>query len=430
MKKRQRAFFTSRLARQSFWILLLGVLLLGGASLSVFGTYLVYGRDQVNKASLANEIIRDVRVAQDLSAVQLPHSLRALNWPGVRATIDPQPLAKAQIVQLPDAKWIRRYVRQHSFNLRMSVLLTNGQWLNIRAHRLQHQWFLAGMAISSVALFIALIFLCLWVVKRLGVPLRSFTSAAQRFGVDVQAPPMPVDGPPEMQEVIQAFNEMQNRIRRLLHDRTQMLAAISHDLRTPITRLQLRAEYLKGTNQYEKAVADLEEMEQMISSILSFARDYVRSENMERFDLNALLESLCNEMLDVGQDVKYTSKIKRWPYFARSGALKRAFSNLIENAIKYGDKARVSLKSNGNAIQIKIRDQGPGVPEDQFEKVFAPFYRVDQSRSPKKSGTGLGLAVARDIIRAHGGEIALFNGEPRGLIVIVTLPQQNDNKML
>ena len=150
----------------------------------------------------------------------------------------------------------------------------------------------------------------------------------------------------------------------------------------------------------------------------------MRSENMERFDLNALLESLCDEMVDVGHAVHYESDIQRWPYFGRIGALKRAFSNLIENAIKYGSEAEVMLKRVDNGVQIKIIDQGPGIPEDQFEKVFAPFYRVDQSRSPKTSGTGLGLAVARDIVRAHGGDITLFNRELKGLIVLVMLPLQ------
>lgn len=429
VKSNHRVFFKSRLSRQTFWILLLGILLIGCAAISVFGTYLVYGRNKIDKIWVANEIVRDVHIAKVLPASELlPHTIRQLNWPGVHVSMNPHPLPHSHIIQTPNAKWIRRYVHQHPFDLKMSMQLPNGQWLNIHAHRFEHKWFLAGMIVSLAALLVGLILLCLWAVKRLGIPMRSFTEAAKRFGVDVQAPPMALDGPPEMQEVIQAFNEMQNRIRRLLHDRTQMLAAISHDLRTPITRLQLRVEYLKDTNQYEKAVADLQEMEHMISSILSFARDYVRSENMERFDLSALLESVCDELVDVGHSVEYSSEMNRLPYFGRIGALKRAFSNLIENGIKYGDKVSVSLKQNGKDIQIKIVDEGPGIPEDQFEKVFAPFYRVDPSRSPKKSGTGLGLAVARDIIRAHGGEITLFNRDPRGLIVLVSLPLQNDDK--
>jgi signal transduction histidine kinase len=217
---------------------------------------------------------------------------------------------------------------------------------------------------------------------------------------------------------------MQDRVRRLLHDRTQMLAAISHDLRTPITRLQLRAEYLQGTNQYDKAIADLKEMENMISSILSFARDHVRSENMERFDLNALLQTLCDDLADVGSHVVYHSELQRMPYFGRIVALKRAINNLIENAVKYGDRAEVSLKQTDKELQIRISDEGPGIPQDQLEKVFAPFYRVDTARSPKKSGTGLGLAVARDIIRAHGGEIRLYNREPHGLTAVISLPRQ------
>jgi len=265
--------------------------------------------------------------------------------------------------------------------------------------------------------------MCAWAVKRLATPLGLFVNATKRFGVDVDAPPLALQGPPELQEVIVAFNEMQARVKRLLNDRTQMLAAISHDLRTPITRLQLRAEYLEDTNQYDKAIADLNEMENMISSVLSFARDHTQEEAMQRFDLNALLETLCNDMEDLGHDAVYHSDGSRAPYFGRISASRRAFTNLVENAIKYGEKVDVILKKVGDDIlEVKISDSGPGIPESQMEKVFSPFYRVDAARSLQKAGAGLGLAVARDVIRAQGGDIQLSNREPRGLMVQVSLP--------
>ena len=420
---RIRGLFQSRLSRQTFWILLIGVLFIGMAGMSVFSTYMLYGRYKVSEAKLSNDVTKAVMLAKALPVSDLPDIVPVLRAPGLLVTMTLLPPQGSQLLQLTDEKTLWSYVHEHYGDVRFSTQLANGQWLNIHARRVEHTWFVAGLIASSVVLVFALAYLCIWAVRRLAVPVNDFIRAANRFGVDVQAPPLAPVGPPEMRKAIKAFNEMQNRIRRLVHDRTQMLAAISHDLRTPITRLQLRAEYLKGTPQYEKAVADLDEMERMISSILSFARDHVSAETMERFDLNALLDSLCDEMIDVGHSVEYHGG-ERQPYFGRISALKRVFSNLIENAVKYGDQAEVTLRNTGDSLQVKIVDQGPGIPEDQFEKVFAPFYRVDQSRSLKKSGTGLGMAVARDIVRAHGGDIALFNRDPKGLIVLVTLPLQ------
>ncbi len=423
----KHALFHSHQTRQSFWILLIGCLLIIGASLSVFSIYLLHGRRSATIQHLAINVIRAVTLARAVSPDELPQTVRLLSGGGLRVEMSPKPLLAPLTAPLTDPHKLHDYVVRNPDRIQISVPLANGQWLNIRTHRVDHTWLIVGLVFSGAVLLFALVFLCLWTIKRLDLPLRRFSEAAKQFGVDIESPPLAPIGPPEMQDVIQAFNEMQNRIRRLLHDRTQMLAAISHDLRTPITRLQLRAEYLKGTTQYEKAVADLKEMENMISSILSFARDHVRSEKRERFDLNALLESLCNDLVDVGHDVTYHSDLERMPYFARIGALKRAFANLIENAVKYGDKAEVTLKQNDKDVQIRICDEGPGIPEDQLEKVFAPFYRVDAARSPNKSGTGLGLAVARDIIRAHGGDIILKNRDPKGLTVIVTLPLQIEN---
>lgn len=416
--------FQSRQARQSFWILLVGILLLISASISVFSSYLVYTRYNIPLSRLANQIVRDVVLAKTLPTEELTRMARALNGDGVRVMVESKPWPGAQVLPSTDPQSIRNAVRTNPFHLAFTLRLSNGQWLNIHAHRTPRGWLLVGVIVSSVVLFLALVFLCAWIVRRLDVPLGTFLQAAKRFGIDVEAPPLAVVGNADMQEVITAFNQMQDRVRRLLHDRTQMLAAISHDLRTPITRLQLRAEYLQGTNQYDKAIADLKEMENMISSILSFARDHIRSENMERFDLNALLQTLCDDLTDVGHQVVYHSDLQRLPYFARIGALKRAINNLIENAVKYGDRADISLKQTDKELQIRISDEGPGIPQDQLEKVFAPFYRVDAARSPKKSGTGLGLAVARDIIRAHGGEIHLYNRDPRGLTAVISLPKQ------
>jgi signal transduction histidine kinase len=371
-----------------------------------------------------------LKTAQALPEADLPSSAQLLDsWEqGVRVHVTGKPIGGAYVLTFPQLKEFKgdALVNELKERSEVSISLSKEQWLNVRIRPFQ-PYLLWKLAIAALGLLLAWIFLSIWGIKRLDLPLQSLLEAAQRFGIDMQTPPLPVTGPAEIQKVIEAFNEMQQRIRRLLDDRTQMLAAISHDLRTPITRLQLRAEYLKGTPQYDKALEDLNDMENMIDSVLAFARSHMQVEPMDHFDLNVLLETLCDDLSDMGHSVTYHPSVSRQPYFGRLGALKRALNNVIENAIKYGKSAEVSLHHYASYWQIKVADQGPGIAADQMEKVFTPFYRVDLSRSSKIRGTGLGLTVARDIIRAHGGDITLHHQEPRGLVVLITLPFVNEN---
>lgn len=414
MKKREN--------KRSFLVLFLGTLMILLASLFVFWIYLTYRYVEVNRNQLATEFVRVVTLAKALPSEEVKRLMHMLPRRGLRYTVSLKRVRKAIVINKTDKKSLRAFVQQHYPRFIVNIALDNQQWLVIRSVVNQYPWFEAGLWFSAFLLLFALYLLMRWMVQRLALPTADFQEAAKRFGSDVNAPPMALVGSSEVKMVIRAFNEMQAKIRQLMTDRTQMLAAISHDLRTPITRLQLRIEHLKDEKQYEKAAADLKEMEKMIASILSFAKDYASVEAMQRFDINALLESLCDDMVDAGNLVKYSGVDTRLPLLARMTALKRAFTNLIENAIKYGKEAEIVLKKRDGDLQIKISDQGPGIPEQEMEKVFAPFYRADASRSFEVSGSGLGLAVARDIIRAHGGEIALYNREPQGLVVVVDLP--------
>lgn len=417
--------FFSRNAVQTFLVLFAGFLIIQAAGLYIFTMYLDHTRYRIGPHELTRNVLRTVELAKRMKPTELKKKLGLLHQRGLRIYLSrkkPNSVPMLEMYNPNSAASIMKMARDNFYNFHYSMRLANGEYLNIRSRVERHPWFFAGFSASVSVLILLLLFLCWWAVRRLSFPVKRFALASQRFGVDVHAPPMAESGSSEMREVIQAFNQMQGRIRRLINDRTQMLAAISHDLRTPITRLQLRAEYLKGTEQYDKAMADLKEMEQMISSILAFARDYVRTEAMERFDLDALLASICDDLVDTGMAVNYVASDERILVFARLSSLRRALSNLIENAIKYGDEADVSLIRKNDIVQIKITDKGPGVPDDQMEKVFDPFYRVDPARSPQKSGTGLGMAVARDIIRAHGGDIHLSNLKPCGLMVLINLP--------
>ena len=415
--------FRNRSSQVAFWGLLTGFLVILFASVFLFSLYSTYEHFHTTDKQLAVKFVKTVRLARAIPPRRLRFHVRALRERFIFVGIKDQPAEKGISVDTDRPKQLHEIAMENYPKFIANVPLSNGRWLVVNVNVPQHPWLMVGIIGSSILLLVALLSLIYFVIQSISLPAKRFIQAAKSFGVDVQSPPMAVEGTPEVQAVIKAFNEMQGRIRRLLHDRTQMLAAISHDLRTPITRLQLRAEYLKDTEQYEKAVADLNEMEKMIASILSFARDYASSEAMEKFDLSALLESICDDMIDTGSTASYQTTEGRVPVLGRLTALKRAFTNLIENAIKYGKEATVELTVNDTQVTIKVSDKGPGIPASEQENVFAPFYRVDPSRSPQTSGSGLGLAVARDIIRTHGGDISLRNLESAGLAVIVTLPK-------
>jgi signal transduction histidine kinase len=222
---------------------------------------------------------------------------------------------------------------------------------------------------------------------------------------------------------------MQERMQKLLRDRSQMLAAISHDLRTPITRLQLRAEFIEDKNQYERTLDDLADMEKMIGSILAFCKDYKQVESKAQLDLSALVESIVDDFQEMGKSVTLQEDGERHFYSGRISALRRAIINVIENAIKYGDRALVELThpaSDPETHILRVTDEGPGIPESDLERVFEPFYRCDQARSPIASGSGLGLSVVKEIVESHGGYISLINLSEGGLRVEIQLPNLKD----
>jgi signal transduction histidine kinase len=308
--------------------------------------------------------------------------------------------------------------------LLVSLRLRDGSWLNFAApvESPEPFWSLR-FALSMVVMLLAVGALSALVVHHLTKPLGTFARAAQRLGTDVKAPPIPESGPAEVRQVIRAFNEMQDRIRRFVEDRTQMIAAISHDLGTPITRLRLRAEFIEDAAQQKKMLADLDDMEKMVFSTLSFARDEAAGEPRASVDLRTLLQRVCDDMEDAGHTVLLDVGDNTVAYGCRPVALRRAVTNLIDNAIKYGRQARVSLEETTDSVLIRIDDDGPGIPEELREEVFKPFRRLEASRSRETGGAGLGLTVARTIIRAHGGDIALVNRSEGGLRVELRLPR-------
>jgi len=211
-------------------------------------------------------------------------------------------------------------------------------------------------------------------------------------------------------------------LQEVVHGRTQMLASISHDLRTPITRLRLRAEFIEDEEIQGKVLSDISQIEFMVKSTLDFARDDAKIEEVSSIDLSTLLETLCIEASDTGLDVTFKGQSKIQTQ-GRPVSLKRAFGNLIENALKYGSRAEVFIEGTDAEVIVSVIDNGPGIPEDQQSAVFQPFYRIENSRSRETGGTGLGLSVVRDVITAHGGTITLNNQSEGGLLIYVRLPK-------
>jgi signal transduction histidine kinase len=278
-----------------------------------------------------------------------------------------------------------------------------------------------GSLLFLFSIFFVAVVVSIWTARRLARPIREFAGAAERLGVDLTAPPLAVRGPRELRTTIAAFNRMQDRLRRFLEDRTQMLAAISHDLRSPLARLRLRAELVTDGEQQQKMFDDLDVMNAMIDSTLAFARDDTRQEPRRLVDLGVLIGDVCEDVADAGGKARYLGP-RNVDVPCRPTLIRRAVANLVDNAIKYGGSARVDILRGDERVVIAVDDDGPGIPPQEHEKVFAPFYRIEAARNPGKAGVGLGLSVARTIAREHGGEVIISNRDGGGLSVRVELP--------
>src|SRR5262249_22617225 len=263
---------------------------------------------------------------------------------------------------------------------------------------------------------------CLLSLPHLPAPYPVLGKAAARTGRDLTAPPLTEQGPREVRAATRALNMMQRRLQKVIADRDQLVAAIAHDLRTPITRLRLRADYMDDPEQQSRMLADLDEIAGMSHSILAFASDNAAPEPRETLDLISLLEVLCADQPTVTLALPSDAP-SRYAYFGQPIGLRRCLGNLIGNAVKYGATARVTLELANGSIVIRIEDDGPGIPEEDLESVFLPFRRLEASRSRETGGAGLGLTIARTVARAHGGDVHIANRAEGGLRVELVLPE-------
>jgi signal transduction histidine kinase len=310
--------------------------------------------------------------------------------------------------------------RTEPVELTLSIRLASGDWLNVRTmfHRPGPQ--LSPQALLPLLLMaVAVVLVAWWTARRVVGPMRALAVGADRLGRGLDADPLPLAGPFEVRETTQAFNRMKDRLTRFVNERTHMLAALSHDLRSPLTAMRLRIEMLDETEDSIRLKALVEEMQAMVEATLEFARDVAKAEPAATVDLAALLGDLVG---DVGGERATLAPSPPVPVIVRPQALNRALRNLIDNAVRYGGVAKVTLTQEPGMAVIKVADQGPGLPEDQLESVFEPFVRLEGSRNRDTGGVGLGLAIARTIIQAHGGTITLRNVPEGGLEAVVSLP--------
>jgi signal transduction histidine kinase len=307
--------------------------------------------------------------------------------------------------------------------LRAAIRLSDGQWLSFEASLPEEDPALSWPFVIALSVMaIVVVPVSVWAVRRITVPLGTLAAAAERLGHDVAAPPVAEAGSLEMRRAACAFNEMQARLRQLVENRTRMLAGLSHDLRTPLTLLRLRAENVPDAEDRERMLATIAAMNEMIEATLDFARNEAAAEPPRRTDVAALLAAIADDMAEAGLPVTMVPAAAI-ELTCRPAALRRALGNLLDNAVKYGGAAEVAIVPEPQAVAITIDDRGPGIPEAEFDRVFQPFYRLEESRSRETGGSGLGLALARAIVEAHGGAITLANRAGGGLSVRVTLPR-------
>ncbi|WP_018232801.1 sensor histidine kinase [Thioalkalivibrio thiocyanodenitrificans] len=301
------------------------------------------------------------------------------------------------------------------------VELMDGRWVRFD-HRLGVEIYAVPrrLVLTLIVLLVPVVLLSWIAVHRVTRPLQMLLEAAGELTKDIQRPALPETGPPEVQDAASAFNSMQAHLARMIRDREFLLGAISHDLRTPITKLRLRAELVEDSELRSRIGRDIDQIEQLASAMLEFTCGVSVGDSVQPVDIMALLESIQHDREELGQRVRVVGGAE--VHHVRPGALRRCVENLVDNAVKYGGEATIDVSHNVGQLVIRVSDPGGGIPEPLLERVFDPFYRVEESRSRTTGGIGLGLAIARNIARSHGGELTLRNHEGGGLEAVVTLP--------
>jgi signal transduction histidine kinase len=313
---------------------------------------------------------------------------------------------------------------------RVAIRLRDGDIVTARMPEPPRGWRLFDpIVITALSIAIITIMLGVWAARAITAPLRAFAKAAESFSPESQITPLPERGPEEVRSATRALNAMRERIKGLVEDRTRMLAAVGHDLRTPITRLRLASEFVGDPQLRQQMLRDLDQMNRMVESILIFLREGRSLNNAISVDAAATLQTVCDEFADAGHDVRLAAS-EHAAVKAQPDELRRALANVIDNAVRYAGRAIVSLAQTPDGVVIAVEDEGPGIPDARKAAMLQPFVRGEPARHMDgTTGFGLGLSIASAIVAAHGGTLTLHDCQPRGLVVRIVLPADAEAAM-
>ena len=389
--------------------------------------------------------------AQLAAAVQLLGSVSAAERPRLYADIarafpqldienlPPSPVPAARDLDRPDLRSLHRRLdtsyrifplARDGDNHRVGIALPDGAMISAKLlPDLRQRPFWAGpWLITLLFAIVSVSMLGLWAARALTAPLSSIAKAAENFSLNGAAPPLPERGPEEIRSVAKALNRMRERITTLIDDRTKMLAAISHDLRTPITRMRLRSEFIEDDIHRHRMLSDLDQMRSMLESVLSFLRNDRKLEAMTLTDVASTLQLITDQFTDMGHKVIYDGP-DHVMATVRPDDLHRSVTNLVENAARFGAVATIRLRVSPDIVTIEVEDDGPGISDARKDVMLEPFVRGDDARNmDETAGFGLGLSIARAVVLAHGGTLSLLDRQPHGLIVRIELPVRQPNR--
>ncbi|KRQ93634.1 histidine kinase [Bradyrhizobium jicamae] len=311
---------------------------------------------------------------------------------------------------------------------RLGIALPDGAMIAVNMPVDRRPPFMGGPTMMTLLFaVISVTLLGLWAARALTAPLSSFAKAAESFSLDGATAPLPERGPEEIRSVAKTLNRMRERITGLIDDRTRMLAAISHDLRTPITRMRLRSEFIEDETHRNRMLADLDQMRAMLESVLSFLRNDRRLEAMTLVDIASSLQLITDQFSDLGRRVAYDGPAHAMAT-VRPDDLHRAVTNLVENAVRFGAEAVIRLRISPDQFTIDVEDDGPGISDAQKQTMLEPFVRGDHARNmDEAAGFGLGLSITNAIATAHGGTLSLHDRQPHGLVVRMQLPTHQNS---
>jgi signal transduction histidine kinase len=314
----------------------------------------------------------------------------------------------------------------HSYRkvLLLAAQLDDGRWLDGRLDAPPpDRWLIHRLLLATLALFLLVFGAAWWIARRLARPLRDLTRAAEGFEGRRPAEPVTPRGPSDLRRAVEAFNAMNRRTLALLDEKDRMLGAIGHDLRTPLASLRIRAENMEPEEERERLVATVEEMAATLEDILTLARTGRAREPVRPVDLAALADALVEEYRELGAAAAFVPSA-RAVLAVQPNLLRRALRNLIDNAVAYGGGASVAVEERAGEVELRVEDEGPGIPADRLAEVIEPFRRLDTSRNRASGGAGLGLAIAQAVAQSHGGRLTLTNRPEGGLCALLTLPKR------